>query len=72
MKPLLVLLLIALPLGAGAADLTPDQTKFFEEKIRPVLVKYCYECHAEGEKIKGGLRVDYRDGLLHGGDRPSR
>ena len=48
---------------------TPDQMKFFETKIRPVLVEQCYECHAAGAKIvQGGLRVDHREGLLRGGD----
>lgn len=43
--------------------------QFFENKIRPVLVKHCYECHsAESKKVKGGLLVDTREGLLTGGD----
>src|SRR5688572_29215530 len=42
---------------------------FFESKIRPVLVEYCYKCHsAQSEKLKGGLHVDTREGLLQGGD----
>ncbi len=64
----LAILVAALPVGAVAEELAPEEAKFFEERVRPVLVKYCYECHAEGEKIKGGLRVDYKDGLVHGGD----
>ncbi|HEX5177257.1 MAG TPA: DUF1549 domain-containing protein, partial [Chthoniobacteraceae bacterium] len=40
---------------------------FFEKKIRPVLAAECYDCHA-GEKKKGGLQLDSRDGLLAGGD----
>ncbi|MFM8470833.1 MAG: PSD1 and planctomycete cytochrome C domain-containing protein [Limisphaerales bacterium] len=55
--------------AAPAPKLTPQQTDFFEKKIRPVLVKDCYKCHsAEGGRIKGGLRLDTRDGLLKGGD----
>ena len=54
--------------SAAGQELSPEGVEFFEAKIRPALAKYCYECHAEGEKIKGGLRVDYRDGLIHGGD----
>ncbi|MBL6707581.1 MAG: PSD1 domain-containing protein [Planctomycetaceae bacterium] len=43
--------------------------KFFEEKIRPVLVEHCYECHSsESGKTRGGLKVDSRDALLRGGD----
>ena len=46
---------------------TPEQIDFFEQRIRPMLVNECYECHG-ANKQKGGLRVDFRDGLLEGGD----
>jgi len=41
--------------------------EFFEKKVRPVLVKYCYTCHSASTNAKGGLRVDDRSGLLRGG-----
>jgi len=48
---------------------TAEQIGFFEKKIRPALVKHCYECHSsESEKIKGGLLLDTRDGSRLGGD----
>lgn len=50
-----------------AADLKPADVEFFESKIRPVLVAECYECH-DAKKQKGDLRLDYRDGLLKGGE----
>ena len=54
---------------ASAADLTPAQSDFFENKIRPVLAENCYKCHsAQAEKVKGGLLLDTRDGVLKGGD----
>src|SRR5258706_8905538 len=61
---------------AGAADAGKTSTTFsdegldfFEKKIRPVLVERCYECHsAESKKLKGGLRLDSRDGVSKGGD----
>ncbi|HXI49964.1 MAG TPA: c-type cytochrome domain-containing protein, partial [Candidatus Saccharimonadales bacterium] len=64
------------PWGAGfslqAADrskLTPAELEFFESKIRPVLADNCYKCHSQGaEKIKGGLLLDTRDGVLKGGN----
>ncbi|OYW20085.1 MAG: hypothetical protein B7Z55_07800, partial [Planctomycetales bacterium 12-60-4] len=44
-------------------------TAFFEAKIRPVLVKHCYECHSvESGKSKGGLTLDTRQGIRAGGD----
>ncbi len=61
MKPLILLLFAA---SASAAD-----TAFFEAKIRPVLVKHCYECHsAESGKSKGGLMLDTRQAIQAGGD----
>jgi Protein of unknown function (DUF1553)/Protein of unknown function (DUF1549)/Planctomycete cytochrome C len=57
------------PLLAADAKLTPDQVDFFEKKIRPILVDNCYKCHShDSEKVKGGLLLDTRDGLLKGGD----
>ncbi|MDA7921038.1 DUF1549 domain-containing protein [Verrucomicrobiales bacterium] len=42
---------------------------FFEEKVRPILVTHCYECHSEeAGKRKGGLWLDRKDGWVHGGD----
>ncbi len=43
--------------------------EFFERKIRPILTDDCYKCHSQDSvKIKGGLLLDSRDGLLKGGD----
>ena len=43
--------------------------EFFEQKVRPVLVERCYKCHsAEAEKVKGGLRLDSREGWRSGGE----
>ncbi|MCD6051685.1 MAG: Protein of unknown function (DUF1553)/Protein of unknown function (DUF1549)/Planctomycete, partial [Verrucomicrobia bacterium] len=48
---------------------TSEELAFFENKIRPVLVSKCYECHSAGaEKVKGGLALDTREGLRNGGD----
>src|ERR1700722_4878115 len=63
----------ALCLGAlvNAAIAAPDPAglKFIESKIRPVLVDNCYPCHSQqSAKVKGGLLLDSRDGLLKGGD----
>ena len=52
----------------GATDFTPDQTTFFESKIRPLLKEKCLECHSHENKIKGGLSMDTREDLLKGGE----
>ncbi len=59
--------------GAFAATTpSPEEVAFFEQKIRPVLLSACYECHsAEAKakgKLKGGLFLDTRAALLTGGD----
>ncbi len=52
-------------LGWGAAT---SEFDFFERRIRPLLAQHCYECHsAESKSLKGGLRLDTRDGLRLGG-----
>ncbi|MCA9054386.1 MAG: DUF1553 domain-containing protein [Planctomycetaceae bacterium] len=62
------------PVGAEDAEATPvqlsaDEVEFFEAKIRPVLIEHCYRCHsAEGEGVKGGLRLDHAQGWKVGGD----
>ena len=56
--------------GYGAPPAaTPEGIAFFEKRIRPVLVKECYGCHAAtAKKIRGGLTLDTRDGIRKGGD----
>ncbi len=54
-----------------AQDEKPSQEgiEFFEQKIRPVLVQHCYQCHAvDAKNIQGGLVLDSKAGLLKGGD----
>src|SRR5438067_12002013 len=54
---------------SGQAAPVGGALEFFENRIRPVLVEHCYECHsATARKVEGGLRVDSREGLLKGGD----
>jgi hypothetical protein len=64
---LLALLVAPSLLFAGGAN--PKGIEFFESKIRPVLSKYCYECHsAQAKKLKADLFLDSKEGMLKGGD----
>ncbi len=55
--------------SAARSAATATEIEFFEGKIRPLLVEKCYDCHsAQAKKLKAGLRLDSREGLLHGGD----
>jgi hypothetical protein len=61
--------LVLVSLSSLAADPTPAQLQFFENRIRPVLVQNCYKCHSQqAEKIKAGLLLDSREGVLKGGE----
>ena len=48
-----------------AAD-DADGIRFFETKIRPILVKHCYECHGP-DLQEHKLRVDSLEGMTKGG-----
>jgi len=43
--------------------------KFFESKVRPILVEHCYKCHGpDSDEGEGELRVDSLNALLQGGE----
>jgi hypothetical protein len=45
------------------------EIEFFENRIRPVLVEHCFECHGDDDvKVRGGLRMTSRASMLAGGD----
>jgi hypothetical protein len=63
-----ILTLLAWSPAARGAD-SAAGTDFFEQKIRPLLVSRCYECHsASAKKLKGNLLLDSRDGWSRGGE----
>ena len=53
---------------ATAADAAAAGLDFFEKKVRLLLAERCLECHSPEKKVKGGLRLDSRDGWAKGGD----
>ncbi len=53
--------------SAQAAD--DARFRFFENEVRPLLVKHCHECHSEESgKKKGNLLLDRKAGWQTGGD----
>jgi hypothetical protein len=48
--------------------LSEEQLTFFESRVRPLLVKHCYECHsADSKELQGDLLVDSRAAIRKGG-----
>ncbi|MCR9197474.1 MAG: PSD1 and planctomycete cytochrome C domain-containing protein [Planctomycetaceae bacterium] len=55
------------PTSQSAVD--SARLEFFESRIRPVLIKSCYECHAaDSNTVQGGLLLDSRAATRRGGD----
>ncbi|MBE2282310.1 MAG: DUF1553 domain-containing protein [Prosthecobacter sp.] len=52
---------------SSAAAVSAADTTHFEQRIRPLLIENCIECHGP-DKQKGGLRLDSRGGWQTGGD----
>ena len=45
-------------MNAAAMELT------FERDVRPILKTHCFQCHGEGEKLKGGVDLRLRRLML--------
>ena len=54
-------------LPAARAEPAPKEIEFFEQKIRPVLVRQCYACHSQeaqaNKKLQGHLFLDSAAGM---------
>lgn len=66
---------VSLAVAVDTATPNAEQLEFFENKVRPLLADKCYRCHStkaeEKGKLKAGLFLDSRAGLLKGGDSGS-
>ncbi|WP_437191512.1 DUF1553 domain-containing protein [Planctomicrobium sp. SH527] len=56
----------ALPGVASAAEVSDEDLKFFENKIRPILIERCADCHG-ADSQESGLRMDTYSAMLSGG-----
>ena len=69
---IITVLLVAVTSTTLAQVPTEEGLKFFETKIRPVLVQHCYSCHSvtaqAAKKLQGGLFLDSAEGTLVGGE----
>ena len=54
---------------ADSSSPNGDDYRHFERKVRPLLVKHCYECHsAQAKPVHAKLRLDSEAGVKKGGD----
>jgi hypothetical protein len=53
--------------SAADAPVNSEDVKFFESKVRPILVARCVKCHGAAQQ-KGKLRLDSHEALLGGGE----
>ena len=51
---------------AIANQLTDQQVRFFETRVRPVLAEHCYKCHGEKTR-RSDLRLDSAAAMREGG-----
>ncbi|HIE82687.1 MAG TPA: hypothetical protein EYQ00_02055, partial [Dehalococcoidia bacterium] len=54
--------------SAQQPEFTPDQIRFFQDDIYPILSSICFECHAGGDKLEGDLYLTSRESMLKGGE----
>ncbi len=55
---------------ATTTGVTDEKTRFYTEKVQPILSAKCHSCHGP-EKQKGGYRIDKAEFALKGGDSGS-
>ncbi|MBI3871443.1 MAG: PSD1 domain-containing protein [Verrucomicrobia bacterium] len=58
--------------SAGAADAAApskrDPALTFEQHVRPILKAHCFDCHGEGDRLRGGLDLRLRRLMVQGGE----
>jgi len=54
-------------LSAAPPTVSPRDSAFFETRIRPVLLRRCFDCHGPDTENEAGLRLDSLAAMLTGG-----
>jgi mono/diheme cytochrome c family protein len=66
MTAALVMFALAMARAEGARPKPPDDLKFVETRVQPLLAERCIKCHGATNQ-KGGLRLDSADAIRKGG-----
>src|SRR5215212_2954725 len=62
-----VILMLAVVCLSSTQALAAEPAPTFEESARPILKAQCFECHGEGEALKGGLDLRLKRFIEKGG-----
>src|SRR5262245_51966102 len=54
--------------AAARSVFGPNDAAFCERDVLPILKANCFKCHGGEPRVKGGLRLTSRSGILRGGD----
>src|SRR5262245_37558334 len=67
--PAFICLMALLSIGpvTPAQDKSGENAAFYDAQIKPILQANCFRCHGGEAKVKGGLNLTARAGLLKGG-----
>jgi mono/diheme cytochrome c family protein len=63
----LVISVALVPSLAAGAD---DAEKIFQDSVRPLFARKCFDCHsAKAEELKGNLKLESVEDVFKGGDQ---
>ncbi|MBC8352502.1 MAG: PSD1 domain-containing protein [Planctomycetes bacterium] len=65
---LLALTTTSTAFGWANVEHSPEQIKFFQSEVKPILIEHCVRCHGGKGSPKGELFLTSRKGLLKGGE----
>lgn len=55
--------------SVSGSEISEADREFFEDRVRPILIESCLECHdSTSKKMKGGLALNSPSGIRDGGD----
>jgi hypothetical protein len=57
-----------LAIASLATEAQEEGLAYYESTVKPLLEEHCFKCHGGGERIKAGLNLTYRSGLVKGGE----
>ncbi len=54
--------------GEASAASSSETPLTFEQHVRPILKAHCFDCHGEGDRLRGGLDLRLKRFIVRGGE----